>query len=83
VDGTPWAEKFDNAWDPVFSPDSSIVVTKAERNGNFYIVVDGKVGKKGYEALWNPIFSPDGKKILVRCVDGGKYYRRVIPINEL
>jgi Tol biopolymer transport system component len=83
VDGTPWAEKFDNTWDPFFSPDSNTIIAKAERNGKFYLVIDGKISKKGYEYLWNPVFNSDGKKLLIRCVDGGKYYRRVVPINEL
>jgi hypothetical protein len=70
-------------WDPVFSPDGTTVIAKAEKNKKYFVVIDGKAGKKKYDALWSPVFSPDGGKVLVRCIEGGKYYRRVIPINDL
>jgi Tol biopolymer transport system component len=69
-------------WDPVFSPDSKKVVAKTERNGKFFVVVNGKPWKDAYDSLWNPVFSPDGEKILVRCIKDGKYYRKVLPVDE-
>ena len=83
VDGTPWTESFDMVWDPVFSPDSQNVAVKAEKNGAYFLVLNGKRGKHDYEALWNPVFSPDGKSILIRYVRGGKYYRKVSPLNDI
>ena len=70
-------------WDPVFSPESGKVASKAERNGTFCLVLDGKAGDTEYEAVWDPVFSPDGEKILVRGIRDGKYYRKVIPVREL
>jgi hypothetical protein len=70
-------------WDPVFSPDSSKVASKAEKNGKFVVIMDGKIGKHTFDALWDPIFSPDGEKILIRCIEDGKYYRRVVPVSEI
>ena len=59
------------------------MIAKAEKDGKFFIVADGKIGKHRFEALWDPTFSPDGSKILVRGVEGGKYYRRVVPVEEI
>ncbi len=83
MDGSPWPERYDNVWDPVFSPAGDKVAAKVERNGKYFLAVNGKIGKKGYESLWSPVFSPDGSKLLVRCVENGKYYRRVVPVNEI
>jgi hypothetical protein len=70
-------------WDPIFSPGGDIILTKAKKNDKYFVVVDGKVGKKGHESLWTPVFSPDGKKLLIRAVDEGKYFRRIIPITDI
>jgi hypothetical protein len=78
-----WSDTYDKAWDPVFSPGGDKIVVKVEKNGQYFVVVNGKVGKQGYEALWNPVFSPDGTKLLVRCMNNGKYYRRVVPVSDI
>ena len=76
-------DTFDNVWDPVISPQGDKIVARAERGSQYFIVVDGKIGKHGYEWLWDPVFSPDGEKLLIRGIDAGKYYRRVVPVNEI
>ena len=65
------ATDFDMVWEPVFSPDSGKIATKAELNGKYLIVVDGKIGRQVYDELWDPVFSPDGEHILVRGITGG------------
>jgi hypothetical protein len=55
---------------------------KAEKNGKFFVVVDGRVAQNGFDNLWDPVFSPDGEKLLIRCIEDGKYYRRVVPVDE-
>ncbi len=83
MDGVPWEVDFDMIWDPVFSPDGNIIVAKGEKNGKFFLIKDGKIGRNEFEALWDPVFSPDGNKLLVRVIEDGKYYRRVIPVEEV
>ena len=56
MDGSPWPERYDNAWDPVFSPAGDKVAAKVERNGKYFLAVNGKIGKKGYESLVEPRF---------------------------
>ena len=70
-------------WDPVFCPDSRHLAAKAERNGRYFFVGDGKVLGKGYEQLWDPVFNSDGSQMLLRYVEDGKYYRHVVPTGEM
>ena len=74
-------------WKPVFSPDSRKVAAKAEKNGSYTIVIDGKPLKESYEALWNPVFSPDSEKILIKGIksdpDGSKYFRQILPLTDI
>jgi hypothetical protein len=70
-------------WDPVFCPDGRHVAAKAERDGRYFLVGDGKVAGKGFDQLWDPSFNADGSKILLRYVEDGKYYRQVVPTNEM
>jgi hypothetical protein len=70
-------------WDPVFSLCSSHVVAKAERDGKYFVVYDGKVSKTGYEALWEPQFCPDGNAVLLRYIADGKYCREVKSTGDM
>ncbi len=83
VDGIPWEQDFDMIWDPVFSPDGSMVAAKAEINGKYCVVANGKAGKKMFDTLWSPVFSPGGDKLLIRGIQDGKYYRYVLPREEI
>jgi len=85
--GRAWGETYDMVWQPVFSPDSRTVAAKAEKNGRYTIVIDGKPLKESYQALWNPVFSPDSEKILIKGITGdshgGKYFRQVLPVTHI
>jgi len=83
VDGSPWSNTFDMAWKPVFSPDSSSVAAKVEKNGKYTIAVNDKLWNKECDAAWDPVFSPDSSKLLLRTIEDGSYYRRIIPISDL
>ncbi len=83
IDGKRWAEGFDMVWDPVFSPDSSVAVTKVERDGGFTFDAEGRLWNNWFDALWDPVFSPDGNAVLVRGVVDGAYYRQVVALSEL
>ncbi len=69
--------------DSTIQPDGSHVVAIAERDGVFFIVLDGKIGKDTFDMLWEPVFSPDGDKILIRCIKNGRYYRKILTIGEI
>ena len=74
------------AWAPVFSPDSRHIAAKVEKNGRFFIFIDGKPIKYDFEAAWNPAFSPEGDKLLVKGIGGeneGQYCRYVLKLSDL
>jgi hypothetical protein len=70
-------------WNPVFSPDGSQILAKAEKNGKYLIVVNGRSTNRAYDRLWDPIISDDGQNVLLRFIEDGKYHRQVIPIGDL
>ena len=74
---------FDMIWDPVFSPCGRHVAAKAEKNGKYTFVVNGRSLKKNYEAVWEPVFGPDGDRILLKYIEEGKYYRHVALLKEI
>jgi len=58
------------------------IAVKAEKEGKFFIILDGRAGKEIFDMLWDPVFSPDGEKILIRAVSNGKYIRKVCTAGE-
>ena len=70
-------------WNPVFSPCGRHVLAKAESNGKYLILADGRKRGKGYDRLWDPVFSADGEHVLLRYVEDDKYCRQVMPTGEL
>lgn len=83
VDGVAWEGGYEMMWDPVFSPDSTMVAAKAEIHGKYILVVNGMPGKQAFDELWDPVFSPDGDRVLMRGIEDGKFYRKVVPIDDI
>jgi hypothetical protein len=74
VDGEPWAERFVNAWAPIFSPDQRSVAAEV-RTGNceYTIARDGKVWPQRYGCIWEPRFR-NGEEIIVPVRQGGAWH---------
>jgi hypothetical protein len=83
VDDNVWKNTFDMAWQPVFSPGSSEVAVKIERNGKYSIAVNDQLWDQECDAIWDPVFSPEGDKILLKTLQGDLYTRRVISIEDI
>jgi len=75
------SDGLDNIWPPAFIGNK--VICKVEKNGKYYVMVNGKINGKEYESLWNPVVSPDGTKVMICGVQGGKYYRKVVLLSDI
>ena len=83
VDGVVWKSKFDMVWQPVFSPDSSEVAVKIEKNGKYSIAINDQLWDQECEAIWDPVFNSEGDKMLLRTIQDGIYQRRILSVNEI
>jgi Tol biopolymer transport system component len=70
-------------WKPVFSPDGKRLAAKAERNGKFALVLDGKPGKTEYDGLEDPVFRANGDRMLLRTIERNQYVRKVVSVVDL
>jgi len=83
VDGVPFQESFEMIWDPVFSPCGQQVLARAEINGGFVILANGRRYPKLFQKLWDPVFSPDGNHVMLKYIEDDRYCRQVVPVEEL
>ena len=59
------------------------VLARAENNGRFVILTNGRKYHRQFHKLWDPVFSPDGKNVLLKYIEDDKYCRQVVPVEEL
>jgi hypothetical protein len=64
------------------SPDGGHAAVRAERNGRFTIVLDGKEYGESFERAWDPVFAPEGDKVLIRGIQDGTYLRIVSGVGD-
>ncbi len=84
-DGLWWPSIFSPAkyngknWFTPFSPDSKRVAYFAQKDGKWFVVVDGVEGKKRYDGIVRVFFTPDSKWVVLEAKRGNKM---VVAVNE-
>lgn len=78
-----WGIAADKLWAPVISDDHKIIATRMEKNGRYYLVVNGKVYQNDFDMMFAPDISPDNDKILLKVVQNGIYYRQVLSLDRV
>ena len=46
-----------------------------EKDGKYFIVLDGSLLPTPYDNLWNPVFNETGNKLLIKAIINGEYNR--------
>jgi hypothetical protein len=59
------------------------VLTRAENNGRFEILANGRKYNKQFQKVWDPEFSPDGNHVLLKYIEDDKYCRQVVSVEDL
>lgn len=78
-----WGLGADKLWTPVISPDHTIAATRMEKNGRYYLVVNGKTYPKDFDMMFDPRISPDSDRILLKAIKDGIYYRQILPLDKV
>ncbi|MFH1809378.1 MAG: electron transfer complex subunit TmcD [Pseudomonadota bacterium] len=60
VDGAPWDERFEFAWNPKLSGDGQHIGVQIKRDGEYGVAIDGKAWDKGFLSLRDFALSADG-----------------------
>lgn len=83
VNSTPWNIKADKLWRPVVSRNSKILATRMEKNGRYYLVVNGTVYKEAFDMIFEPKISPENDKILLKSINNGIYSRQILSMDTI
>ncbi|MBU1697001.1 MAG: hypothetical protein KKD21_08160, partial [Proteobacteria bacterium] len=75
--------KADKLWNPVVSFNNEIMATRMEKDGGFYLVVNGKVYQERFDMIFEPQISPDNDKILLKAMKNGIYLRQVLTLDKV
>jgi hypothetical protein len=62
VDGAPWDERFEFAWNLKVSADGQHVGAQVKRDGQYRVAVEGKPWEQGFLSLRDYCLSPDGQR---------------------
>lgn len=74
ANGQAWAEKFLNAWTPVFDPTGRRVAAQVRLNLYEYtIAVDGKTWNTRYSCVWEPCFNPSTGTVVAPVLVSGRW----------
>jgi hypothetical protein len=73
---------FDRVVSPLFSSDGKLVVYRARKGGNRFLVVADTVGKtikqhRAYDQVFQPVFTSDGRSVAYGAKDGNKIVWKV------
>ncbi|MCP3926307.1 MAG: Tmc redox complex protein TmcD [Desulfobacterales bacterium] len=83
VNNKIWGLKADKLWKPHISDNEEIITTRMEKDGKYYLVVNGNVHNEGFEMIFEPEISSDSSKILLKVLDMGVYKRKILPLDQL
>lgn len=83
VNDRQWNLEADKLWTPAMDDQGQVIAVRFEKNGKYFLAVNGRVDPTGYPMLFDPEVSPDGKKILVKSISNGMYTRQIIPVDRL
>lgn len=83
IDNRVWGLRADKLWKPVVSDDSQIFATRAEIDGKYYLIVNGKLYKTGFDMVFEPVISPDSSKVLLKVLEGDIYNRYILSLDKI
>ncbi len=83
VNSKPWNIRADKLWNPVISQDDKVIAARMEKEGKFYLIVNGRVYKEAYDMVFEPEISPDNDKILLKTIKNGIYTRQILALDNV
>ena len=72
VNGEPWENTFDKAWQPRFSPDGRLTAI-VQQDGMWTMAVDGEAWEESFDFAWGTQFSQEGDVVALCIQAGGEY----------
>ena len=83
VDQVPWNIKADKLWRPVTDSNNEIIATRMEKDGKYYLVVNGKIYGQAFDQVFEPEISPDNDKILLKAIRDNIYSRQILTLDQI
>jgi hypothetical protein len=83
VNDKSWNIRADKLWSPVVSSNDEVIATRMEKDGKFYLVVNGKVYKEAFDMVFKPKIGPDNDKILLKAIQNGIYIRQILSLENV